>query len=178
MQNTSYDAELAVLINRYATPLAILLTILGIALSEPTGSVRIASIALLVFGIVFNSAALSAMKRDTGTKPWFMELRMGINVATNITLVYLLGTTWPPIWLLLALTPIATAVYSTRTQTLRVSATMSFFLIAVHAARHLNSPEQWGEQIAYVVFILFLSLLINDLAQIAKLSKAKWNISP
>ena len=175
VQETSYDAELAVLINRYATPLAIILTILGIALSHPTGNVRVASVALLVFSIVFNTAALSAIKRAGGKKPWFMGWRMGINVGVNIALVYLLGASWPPIWLLLALTPIATAVYSTRTQTLRVSASMSFLLIVIHAARHLNSPAQWGEQTAYVIFILLLSLMINELASIAKLSRTKWN---
>jgi hypothetical protein len=174
-QKTSYDMEFAILINRYATPLAILLTALGVALSQPKGTVRIISITLLVFGIVFNTASLSVIKLAHEAKPWFMELRLCINLGINLTLVYFLGGYWPPIWLLLALTPIATAVYSTRAQTLRVAAGVSVLLLAIHSARRLNSPMEWGQQAACVAFILLLSLMINELAQLARLSKDKWN---
>jgi len=175
---TSYDTELSILINKYATPLAILLTALGIVLSQPTGAVRIISLSLLVFGIVLNTVTLYAIKRSTETKAWFMELRMCLNLGVNTILVYFLGAYWPPIWLLLALTPVATAVYSTRAQTLRVSGGVSFLLLVIHAARRLNSPAEWGQQIACVIFILLLSLMINELAHATKLSKTKWNSSP
>ena len=170
-QDFSHEAKLAVLVNKYSTPFAILLISLGIIVSQPQGIIKIVSVGLLFLGIIVNMTTLSFLKRNTGVGPWFLEFRLGTNLGINIVIVYLLGAYWPPIWLLLALTPLATAIYSTRARTLRVAVGVSLLLLAIHATRHIQSPMEWGQQIAYAAFILLLSPMINELARLAKLSK-------
>ena len=169
-QSLSRDAKLAILVNQYSAPFAIFLIALGITVSQPQGIVRIVSVGLLFLGIIINMATASFLKRNTGVKPWFLEFRLCANLGINIVIVDLLGSYWPPIWLLLALTPLATAIYSTRARTLRVAIGVSLLLLAIQATRPVHSPMEWGQQIAYAAFILLLSPMINDLARLAKLS--------
>jgi hypothetical protein len=162
------DVRLVMLVNRYATPFAILLVVLGLVLASPAKTARDVSIALLLFSICFNVLAVGAIRKLAETMPSIKKLRMLINVAINVVLVYELGPFWQPMWLLLALTPIATAIYEGPTQTLLVSSGTSGLIIAIHLLRSGGdggSPLEWGQTLSYAAFIILLSLLINELTQ-------------
>lgn len=159
------DVRLVMLVSRYATPFAILLVVLGIVLASPAKMPRDISIGLLAFSILFNVVAVNAIRKLAETMPWIKKMRMLINLAVNVILVYELGPFWPPMWLLLALTPIATAIYEGPTQTLMVSASTSALIIGIHLTRGGGSPQEWGQTLSYAAFIILLSLLINELTQ-------------
>jgi hypothetical protein len=165
LQPSPRDFRLVVLVNRYATPFAILLVVLGIVLSSPQGSVRNMSIALLAFSIFFNVMAVGVIRSLSESMPWIKKARLLINLAVNFILVYILGPFWPPMWLLLALTPIATAIYEGPAQTLLTSAGTSALIVIIHLIRGGNTPHQWGETISYAAFIILMSMLINELTQ-------------
>lgn len=164
-QPAARDVRLVMLVNRYATPFAILLVVLGLVLAAPAKTARDVSIALLLFSICFNVFAVGVIRKMAETLPWIKKLRMLINLAVNVVLVYELGPFWQPMWLLLALTPIATAIYEGPTQTLMVSSGTSALIIGVHLLRGGSSPHEWGQTLSYAAFIVLLSLLINELTQ-------------
>ncbi|MEK7745177.1 MAG: hypothetical protein AAB576_00745 [Elusimicrobiota bacterium] len=162
------NVQKALLVSRYATPLAILLVVLGIIVSNPEGWARDISLFLLCFGILFNLAAGWWMRKKDQVHPAFMGFRLALNLGSNILIVYLLGGYWSPIWMLLALTPMATAIYDSRAKTLGISAGVVFILVLLQALRGMNSPLDWGQVAARGCFIVLMSLMINDLAALAR----------
>jgi len=159
---------LAILVTRYATPYAVTLVALAVVCSQPRSPYREYSIGLLVFSIVFNLGALSWLKGHRANASWLIKVRLVVNFMVNAGLVYMLADYFRPVWLLFALTPIATAIYDTKSKTLLVSALASAALILIDASRGHASPLDWGETAARVLFIFFMSLLINDLAHFTK----------
>jgi len=151
-------------INRYATPLGILLVGLGIFVTQPVGTVRIASLAILAFGILFNLGANAYLAKAAAPSSTLIWTRLGVNLTANTTLLYLLGAQWPSIWLLLGLTPIATAVYSARLRTVGVAVVVCVLLVGVHSFHGLSSSLEWGIQLSHAAFILLISLMINELS--------------
>lgn len=170
-----HEMKLVALVNRYATPLAVILVAMGIVLSQPLPAVRNMSVALLAFGIVFNLGFVYALERLGEYKSGLVKMRLAINLAVNVILVYLLGGYWQPIWLLLALTPMATAIYESKTKTLFVSAGVSAILLAIFATRGMNAPLDWGQQLAHAAFIILVSLMMNGLSQLARSQAAGAN---
>ncbi len=163
MSQEPFEDRMAILVSRYATPLAIALVSMGIILAQPQGGTRDIVIGLLFWGIFFNHFILSFIKRD-GPGCWFIKLRLLVNLATNTLMVYFLGSHWPPIWLLLALTPIATAIYSSKARTMLAAGAVSAILLVLHALRGPHSAMGWGTEAAQAAFIVLLSLLINELS--------------
>jgi len=160
--------RLIVLVNRYALPLAIILIVFGVVFSQPLAHVQNISIGLIVFTTIMNLGVVEIVKRSPKIMPWLIKLRLYINLGINAYLVYILGGYWPPIWLLLCLTPIATAVYGTRGKTLFTALGISVLLLGIHAMRGLNAPVDWGQQAACVCFIILLSLMINDISHFVR----------
>jgi hypothetical protein len=70
------------------------------------------------------------------------------------------------IWLILALTPIASAIYGSRRNTLMKAAVVSALLVGIQAARPDRTWLAWGEQAAHISFIVLISLLVNRLASL------------
>jgi uncharacterized membrane protein len=120
---------------------------------------------LLAFSIFFNVIAVAAIQKLVETSSALKKMRMLINLAVNVLLVYLLGPFWPPMWLLLALTPIATAIYEGPAQTLLSSAGIAALIVGIHILRGGGSPHEWGQVLSYAAFIILMSLLINELTQ-------------
>jgi len=152
-------------VGKFATPLAVVLVTMGIFLSHPLSPVKEISMALLVFGIVFNVGAGRWFKGREHAPMWLVRGRVYLNFGVNAVLVYLLGAYWSPIWLLFVLSPVATAIYDTRRRTLAVASAAAAALLVIHAMKGLNTPLDWGGQIARAGFIIVLSLMANELAQ-------------
>ncbi|HOW26914.1 MAG TPA: hypothetical protein PK876_00220 [Elusimicrobiota bacterium] len=163
-----HDIKMALLVGKYATPFAILLVFFGLFHASPGPLVRDVSFALLVFAILFNFIAMAALQqlRDVGVG--FVRMRLWVNLGVNIVLVYLLGRYWVPMWLLLVLTPIATAIYDTRRKTLVTAVSVAVLLMVLHALQHLQGGAEWGPQITYGVFIILLSMMVNELTQLSR----------
>jgi hypothetical protein len=95
-------------------------------------------------------------------------MRLYTNLAINCVLVYLLGGYWTPIWLLFVLTPAATAVYGSRRKTLATACGVSALLLFSHGLRKFNAPVDWGGAWVEALFILFLSLFLNELSELTR----------
>lgn len=159
---------LAILITRYATPFAVASVTMAVVLSQPRSPYREYSIGLLALSVVFNLGALEWIKARRADASGVIKLRLILNFLVNVGLVYMLGGYFSAIWLLFALTPIATAIYDTKVKTLGVSVLASAALLLIHAARGNTSPLDWGETASRALFIILMSLMINELAHFTK----------
>lgn len=164
MTENSREAQMAMLVNRYATPLAVLLVSLGIIFSSPRSPLREIAVGLLFFSVVFNFLTVKLIGR--GGLPGLLETRLAVNLGVNIVLVYILGEGWAPIWLLLPLTPMAVAVYGSQRATLAASFAVSAVLLIIRAAHGPVTPVDWGQTAAYGAFTILMSLLVNELARL------------
>lgn len=158
-----FSTQKAALVSRYATPLAVLLVALALICAQPQGIVRQISLIVLAISIVFNIGAIVFFSRRETTSA-VIKFRMFVNVAMNAILVYFLGSFFNPIWLLLALTPVATAIYGTRRQTIFSAAGISILLLAIQFTRTHNSALDWGQLAAEIAFVVLLSLMINEIS--------------
>ena len=160
------QARMVVLVNRYFTPYAVVLVLLGLALSQPQGYVGPLCIGLLVLTGLFNMATAAAAKSAGSMSRVVSQVRIYLNLGVNVVLVYVLGGFWTPIWLLFVLTPVATAVYGTRQRTIAVSSGVAALLIATYGVRRLYAPVDVGSAVVEGAFIVFISLFVNELVGI------------
>jgi hypothetical protein len=96
------------------------------------------------------------------------KFRATLNLWINVVLVYLLGRTWPLVWLLFVLSSSATAIYGTRERTLINAFFLSAVLGVVNYLHGFNTPLDWAVVGGKAAFLVLTSLLINDLAQSKK----------
>lgn len=166
---TSPDMEAAVrrtrLVTRYAMPFAIFLVALATFLPTPIRFARNLSLGLLAFSVAFNLITVAMIGRRPELIPRLRGLRTYTNLAVNVVLVYQLGPYWPPIWLLLALTPIATAIYASPRQSLTTSLLIAAVIMGIHLVHGGSSLVDWGQTLTRAAFVIFLSLLLNDMAR-------------
>jgi hypothetical protein len=159
------------LVNRYATPFAALLVLMAIFFPSPIRFVRDTSVVLLAFSVAFNLLTVALIRRKPEMLDRLRKPRMYLNLTVNVVLVYNLGPYWPPIWLLLALTPIATAIYASPRQSLVSSIQISALILGIQLVHGGSSLVQWGQTLSCAAFVVFLCLLLNDLAQDSGLNK-------
>jgi len=153
------------IVSRYFTPLALLIIANGIILTEPPSPLWQISSVLLGFSIVFNSLSTRWVERDPETRGFRVLLRVYINLGVNAAIVYLLGEHWTPVWLLLLLSPIATAIYGSFKQTIISAFIGAGILMVMAALRPDMTPLLWAEQANYGLYIILLSLGIFKLVR-------------
>lgn len=162
------EVEMASLVTLYATPLAVFLVILGLIFARPSGRIKELSFGLLVFGLLFNLSLARFLKTYRGNARRLIRLRLFTNLVVNILLVFFLGKYWTPVWLLLVLMPLATAIYESLDKTIAASVSVSFILLTIRILQHPAKPLEWGEHLAYAAFIIMLSLLVHGLSAAAR----------
>ncbi|MBI3550715.1 MAG: hypothetical protein HY078_16895 [Elusimicrobia bacterium] len=162
------EAQRAMLVTRYLTPLAIVFVVLGVVLSQPTKTYSMICLSMLVVLIAFNTLFLQWLKGRTNVSGWVMDLRRGVNLVANVAIVYLLTPYWSPIWLLLTLTPLATSIYDSKNKTLVACTVSSALFFAVAAVHGFHSPIEWSLPVAYSLFVFIVSLLVHDLAMMGR----------
>jgi len=160
-QKMPQDVGRVVLVDKYATPLAIFLVLMGVTLSKPGGFVQNLSVSLLIFSIVFNMVMVRFITSG-GAKPSLTLLRLLVNVTVNISLFYLLRTYWAPMWLLLVLTPVATAIYGSFFRTVVTAVGISIVILVIHVIQGPPGAVELGGEITKAAFILSLSLMVNE----------------
>jgi len=156
------------LVSKYSTPLAVWLVCVGMYLYRRPTKVYLLSAFLLTVGAVLNMLYPYLVIRLGEVKPRMANARLIINLCINAVFVYYWGDVWPPIWLLFVLTPVATAIYGSRTKTIAVSASVAALLVIIQFTRSSQGLSEWAKQITYAHFIVVLSLIINELARLAK----------
>lgn len=160
------DKDRTHLVQRFFTPIAVLLVANGIILSEPPSPRFGLSLGLLVFSILFNSVSLRWIDRaeETGTRR--LNLRVWVNFMASVGQLHLLGANWEPAWMLLLLTPIASAIYGNRANTILFSFLSLGAILAIHGLRAgESSPLEWATQGTHGAVIILLSLALYELSR-------------
>ncbi|OGR90383.1 MAG: hypothetical protein A3J74_00250 [Elusimicrobia bacterium RIFCSPHIGHO2_02_FULL_57_9] len=172
MTNTNkklHNIELILSVHKHATPLAVLLVGMGVILSPLEARLRYVTIGLLVLSTLLNLLVVERVKRG-GLNSLLIQMRMAVNFGTNCILVYILGWHWEPVWLLLLLTPLATAIYGNKKETVFAAVGAAAELLAINGVRWVRAPVPWGNQLVYAAAILLLSLMIHEVSQLKKAS--------
>jgi hypothetical protein len=151
------------IVHRYFTPFALSLVTLALYISRPADVYAAASYGVLAFSALFNYAA-DHWSRKQGWLKAVREARLGVNLAANSFLVFLLLPFWRPIWLLFVLTPVATGVYNSRSQTVRMSTALAALLLWAYWVCGLRGKAELAEGAAHAAFIVFISLFVNRVA--------------
>ena len=172
MTNQPLDRSRTHLVNRYFTPLAVLLVANGIILAELPLMSRAVSAGLLVFSILFNSMSIGWIDRGDAAQGGRLRLRIYVNFAVSVLQVYILGQAWPPAWLLLMLTPVASAIYGARNNTFLFSFLAFAAILVLHALRGPSGPIAWAMQVNCGAFIILMSLALYELSQIIRTERA------
>ncbi|MBL0057850.1 MAG: hypothetical protein IPP35_01710 [Elusimicrobia bacterium] len=165
-KDSFHRKDLVSLVGIFATPLAILMGMTGILVNRLRGGKLYLCLGLLTLGALFNFVFPRLIARQSSLKirGIVVQLRIITNVIFNSVLVYYLGEAFRPMWLVLALTPFATAIYASRARTLSASLTVSAALLTVFVLRGPVDAVGLAEQLTYCVFMLLISLMINKVA--------------
>lgn len=165
MATSGVDVRKTHLVNRYFTPLAVLLVTNGVILGQPPFPQRDLAFAFLILGIAFNYFSNRWIDRSPASAGWKLNVRIYVNIAVNVVLVYLLRPYWAPSWLLLLLGPLASAMYGQRAKALGTAFFNAAALLAIGALRGYASPIEWAQELTYGLCILLLSLAVYELSQ-------------
>lgn len=164
-----YDSQrLVTLVSLFATPFALLLGGLAVAFARAESWQKTVSLGLLGFAAFFNSVFPHFLKQqEDAKKGWNVKFRLYMNLTVNTVVVFLLGDQFPPLWLLLVLTPLATAIYGNQKRTLINALTASGVLLGIQAFRPNARPADWAAVSVEVAFIVLISLLVNGVSNMA-----------
>jgi len=151
------------LVHRYFTPFALALVSLALIVSRPAGIYSAVAVGILAFSAFFNWAT-ERWSHKHGFLTRVREARLGVNLAANSFLVFLLLGFWRPIWLLYALTPIATGVYESKTKTLQMAAALSVLLAWAYWINGLRSAPDAAQAAIQAAFIFTMSLFVHEVS--------------
>ncbi|MBL8023520.1 MAG: hypothetical protein JNK54_04455 [Elusimicrobia bacterium] len=168
-ESDRFDSQkLVTLVGYFATPFALFLGGLAVAFSETDSWGKSFSLGLLGFAAFFNVVFPRFLRQqDVVKKSWNVKFRLYMNLIVNSVVIFLLGDKFQPLWLLLALTPFATAIYGNQRRTLTNAITASVILFLIQALRSGGTSADWAVVSVEVAFIVLISLLINGVANMA-----------
>ncbi|MBI4056824.1 MAG: hypothetical protein HY399_04670 [Elusimicrobia bacterium] len=156
-------------LNLYFTPFAISLIVLGlIILPEIPKNIFYGSMITIALTLLFNMGASSYVYNHPETWQKTGYIRMWINLVLNAVFYWMLAPYWEPVWLLLALGPIAMALYGDEDKTAWAVGVVAVILLVHRFLKETSSPLLWGESITQIGFILLLSLFIHRIGRIVK----------
>jgi hypothetical protein len=164
-----YDSQkLVTLVGYFATPFALFLGGLAVAFTDNESWEKTVAMGLLMFAAFFNSVFPRFLKQEVVVeKGRKVKFRLYMNLAVNSAVVFLLGDQFPPLWLLLVLTPLATAIYGDQKRTLINALTAGAVLLVIQAARSPVRSLEWAVVSVEVAFIVLISLLVNGVSHMA-----------
>jgi PAS domain S-box-containing protein len=165
-------AEYIRIVDRFFTPFALSLVVSSLFLGFAETRVKWIAVGLVVFLGIFNEISAYIAKKKLDWAVPVGNTRIITNFVANVLLVYMLGTFWGPMWLLFVLTPVATALYASWTQTLVTAAVSSGALLAIYWSRGLEGPVGWGQASLHASFIVFISLFVNSIARLVMQMKS------
>lgn len=157
-----------VLVGRFLTPLALVLGGLAVAFAAADAARKVIVLGLLAFAAFFNLKFAGVLSSRSGGRGGAVHFRLYLNFSINTAVVVLLGAAFPPLWLLLALTPFATAVYGHPREAWITATVAAVLLIVIQAFRPDPRVADFAVQAARGAFILFTALLINAVSRHAR----------
>lgn len=157
------------LVGRFLTPLAMGVGLLAVAFGTAAPGRKAAVIGLMAFSAFFNLKFPSVLSAQAGPgQGKVVQFRLFLNFTINTAVVVLLGEAFPPLWLLLALTPVATAVYGHPRESWITAVVAASLLMAIQIFRPGSAPVDFAAQAARGAFIVLLSFLINAVSRHAR----------
>ncbi len=159
-------AEFIQVVDRFFTPFALLLIASALLFGFAEPKTKTLALILVSVMAVFNETTAYLAKHRTEWAVKIGNTRMVTNFAANVVLVYLLGTFWGPMWLLFALTPVATALHASFGKTFMISLISAGALLGIYAARGLTGSVGWGMASLHATFIVFVSLFVNSIGRL------------
>ncbi|MDA2925280.1 hypothetical protein MYX65_11650 [Acidobacteria bacterium AH-259-L09] len=162
MPKTLVSTEKLRHVNNHLTPLAVLIVVPGlIVVPLPKLAVVVGGI-LIAYSVSINYLSIYLVKRDIR---FIATVRVGSNYSVNIFLLWLLYSTWPPVWTLLLLMSIGVAVYQNRRDSFLCSLTLAWVLLVVHWSFGVHSLQAWAIVGVEASIIILFSLFVNGLLE-------------
>lgn len=122
------------------------------------------SVSVMAGLIAFNIVVARRTKMAGERAPRIASFHAPVNFLVSGLLFYLLGTLWGPMWLLFALTPLATGIYASWRTTFVVAVISAVFLLGIYEQRGLSGGVGWAQAFVHALFIVMISMFVNALA--------------
>ena len=155
------------LLNRYFTPFAAFLILTAIFFSEPGRKTTTYASLIWLVSLIVNAWFSANTYRFIGWSQYLRAFQVGMNFIWAVPLVYLLGATWAPMWLLFAMAPATAALTMGFRSTLGVGCLSAGTLLGLYALRGVQGTAAWGMAFVHAAFLILLSLFVHALAQTA-----------
>ena len=155
------------LTQKYFSFFSAFLVLTAIFLSDPGKPVAVVSIVILFFSVTTQHLVARYHYRFSRWIRILRALQLWLSFLWSVPLVYLLGRWWGPMWLLFLWTPCTAALHLNRGKTLAISTLVALTLLGIYAVRGMTSFVGWGQASVHAVFIVFFSLFVQSLAQLA-----------
>lgn len=155
------------LLNRCFTPFAAFLILTAIFFSEPDRRTTAYAIGIWVLSLAVNAWFSANVYRFIGWARHLRALQVAMNFVWAVPLVYLLGATWAPMWLLLTMAPATAALTMGFKGTLGVGGLSAGTLLGLYALRGIEGAAAWGMAFVHAAFLVLFSLFVHALAQTA-----------
>lgn len=155
------------LVSRYLTPYSLILVVTGLILRffEPMESIP--AIWILLATVVVNIGVKTQGEwLPFRTPAWFTDWRVGVNLAADLLLIYLLMPHWPEVWLLLLVMAIAIAVYDSLDKTLFHCCTFGCVLLLFTWLNGMAQDYRLGQMLMYGTTVVFIGLFVNRLVNV------------
>ncbi|MBI4051569.1 MAG: hypothetical protein HY400_03595 [Elusimicrobia bacterium] len=154
-------------LNSYFTPFAAFLVLSALYFSAPDPWTIWLSVGVLMLSGGINYWFSKNTYRYiywTKTLRW---LQVWLNFIWSVPLFYLLGGWWAPMWLLFLMAPATAALYEGRRSTFLTAFCSSSTLLLLYKLRGLEGGMAWGQALVHSAFIIFFSLFVHSLSQMA-----------
>lgn len=156
-------------LNRYFTPVAVGVLLLGLILSQDLPRPAfIGSVAIIVFALTFNVVSAVHVIEHPGSWRKVGYLRVSVNLLLNSAAYLLLYKHWPIVWVLFALGPVAMAFYGDVSETFVVMGISAAVMAGSLLFEGVKDPRVWGATIAQILFMLLLSLFLIRVAALIR----------
>ena len=160
------------LLNLYFTPFATSLVLVAIYFSEPDTLTKYWSFGILGLSLVVNHWFSKNTYRFIGWAQQLKLVQVWLTFLWSAALSYLLMPYWAPMWLLLIMPPVTSAMYQSKLKTLATGLICGASLLGLYYLRQRSVGLPLGEQfwaMAFVqaAFIPVLGVFVHALAETA-----------
>lgn len=160
------------LLNVYFTPFATALVLVALYFSEPEPMVKRLSFGVLLLSLIVNHWFTRNIYRFVGWSSRLKTFQVWLNFLWSVPLFYLLGAYWGPMWLLFTMSPVTSALYQGRWQTLGTACVSSATMLGLYYLRSASlglplGEVVWAMAFVHAAFIVVLSLFVHALAETA-----------
>ncbi|MFH1725338.1 MAG: hypothetical protein ABII00_12060 [Elusimicrobiota bacterium] len=160
------------LLNLYFTPFAAILVLVALYFSDPDKTTKYLSFGILAASLVVNHWFAKNTYRFVGWTNRLKLVQVWLTFLWSALLAYLLMPFWAPMWLLLTMPPVTSALYQGRWQTMITGCICGATILGLYFLRQLSvgiplGAQHWAQACVQAAFIPVLALFVHALAQTA-----------